>query len=304
VTFLSVFQTFSFVFFLLFTWNEIQIDNKKVKDFYFHMALSIFVIALSTVVFGGVTFIDGYTDRLGINGVGIGDPNFSALILNSGIAIMLAQKHKNSILRILMILVMIAAMVQTVSITGLICFIIILLCYFLVGMKLSKVVRNVFMFFLIATITFQYYNALPQTSKNASVDLYVVRIEEKLTAFSNKDYKTLTTGRSRNSKQNLEYFSGQPIVKQLVGGNAIPPEGVPLSHNTFIDLLLRFGVLGTIIFAFVLAGNLWKSFAYYKNTKENGEVFLLKLVFLIFSGALSIYSGNTMALWYVILLFL
>ena len=36
--------------------------------------------------------------------------------------------------------------------------------------------------------------------------------------------------------------------------------------------------------------------------KENGEVFLLKVVFILFSSTLSIYSGNTFALWYMLLL--
>ena len=302
IAFLFIFQTLSFVVFLLLTWANIKNDGEKVKDFFFNVALTIFIIALSTVAFGGVVFMDGYTDRLGISGVGIGDPNFSSLIINAGIAILLAQNYRNMIIRSGMILVMIAAMVQTASITGILVLLILLLCYFLVGLKLSKSVRNVFIVFLLVVMTTQYYNSLPLNSRNASVDLYISRIEYKLNAFNNKDYQAVTTNRSSNTEKNLKYYSNQSIGKQLLGGNSIPPAGLPLSHNTYADILLRFGLLGTIVLGFIMIKKLWKSFKLYHKTKENGEVFLLKVVFILFSSTLSIYSGNTFALWYMLLL--
>lgn len=303
-SFRSIFQTLIFVFFLIYTWNEIQTDSEKVKDFFFHIALTIFIIALSTVVFGGVVFMEGYTERLGIRGVGTGDPNFSALILNTGIAIMLAQNYRSRIIRIGMILVMIAAMVQTVSITGLLCFLALLTCYFLVGMRLPKAASSILMFFLLVTFVFQYYNTLPDSDRNPNIDFYILRTEEKLNAFSNKDYKHVTTGRTSNTEQNIKYFSSQSVGKKLFGGNPTPPEGVLLAHNTYVDILLRFGWLGSILFYYVTIIKLWNSFRLYNTTKKNGEVFLLKVIFVLFSGTLSIYSGNIFALWYMILIML
>ena len=298
----SVFQTFFFVFFLLFSFNEIHKD--EAREFFFHIALAIFIIALSSIFFGGVVFLEGYTDRLGISGVGIGDPNFSCLILNTGIAIMLAQNYRNRPMRIGMILVMVIAMVQTVSITGLLCLLVLFLSYYLVAMKLPKTARNVLIGCFLVVTLLQYYNTLPQVSRNSSVDLYIFRIEEKLDALANKDYQAVTTNRSLTTEINLAYFSRQSTWKQLIGGNSIPPEGVRLSHNTYVDILLRFGILGTIAFCGVVIKKMWNNFRKYYKTKENGEAFLLKIVFLIFSSALSIYSGNTFALWYMFLIFL
>ncbi|MFF5396691.1 hypothetical protein ACFY5J_04725 [Peribacillus butanolivorans] len=285
------------------TIEEIKNESEKLKDFFFHMSVTIFLICLSTLTFGGVVFYEEST-RVGIRGLGIGDPNFSSLIINSGIAILLAQNYRNPLIRFGMILVMVAAMVQTASITGLICLLLILLIYFVVGLNLSKMSRNIVLFFLLTIILLQFYNGLPQDSKNESIDMYISRVEAKLDDFTNGNYNNLTTNRSSLTQQNLEYYTDQSFLKQAFGGNSLPPEGYNLSHNTYIDLLLRFGVFGTIAFGFVIIKRLWKHFRQYYKTKENGEVFLLKIVFLIFAGTLSIYSGNVFVLWYLILLVL
>lgn len=285
--------------------NDIRDDKYKVSQFFFHMAISIFLISANAVVFGGVVFNEEST-RLGILGAGIGDPNLSSLIINMGIAILLTQSYRNWILRISMILTMIFAMLQTASITGLLVLLIIVTLYILVGFKMGKVVRNVLICLLISGVALQIYTSVPLIQKNENIQIYVLRVEDKLTALKNKDYDTVTTERSKISEENLKYFSQQSTLNQLTGSKFNPNTGhrLTLTHNTYVDMLIRFGSIGAVIFAFFLFKHLVKAFMLYYIEKKDGEIFLLKVVLIFFSGALSIYSGNVFVLWYFILFIL
>lgn len=294
-------NVFSISLFVVF--NDIKDDKNKLSNFFYQMAIAIFLIAANAVIFNGVVFSED-SNRLGILGIGIGDPNFSCLILNIGIAILLVQKDRNLFFRILMIVTMVMAMLQTASITGIAVFSIIVFMYLLSVRSIYRNLKRIFIGLIASCVLIPSSLLLFSNQINKSILIYESRIEAKYSALQSFDYTLFTSRRSAILEDNLSYFKEEPILRQLIGGDFNKNTGFGMSHNTYLDILMRFGIVGAFIFFFFSIKKIIEAFRKYYKNGENGEIFLLKVVFAFFSASLSICTGHIFSLWYLILLIL
>lgn len=298
----------------LYSFFEIETNKEKMHMF---LQFTLFVIILETVhliFFGGVEYmtygqnewlgIEG-TYRYGMLGTGRGDPNYSALKLCFGLAIALAQTSITKILRWFSIVCCVVGLIRTLSMTGLIGGFIILLGYVFFTPSLPKKIKIVVLSIVIGgMILILYIGGYIQIQ---NLEEYISRIVEKIHQFMVGDLSGATTNRSSNLENNWNYFWGQSGIGILFGGNHLPPGNLTgLSHNTYMDMLLRFGIIGCFLLGVLLIYNLQKAIKRLKRYKGEDEmtIVLIKIVQLYFCCTLSIYSSHPYAFMCLILFFM
>lgn len=141
----------------------------------------------------------------------------------------------------------------------------------------------------------------------SGIQTLLLRIYEKISQFAVGNIREFTTGRSYRALSNLEYAFNRVGIKWFLGGEAIPPDGLLLSHNTYVDLLVRFGLIG---FLCIMVRVLYCALRQYKNcvkndySKERVCLLQIKLIYIAFSFSLSIYIYQEAAWWILFLLFI
>ena len=298
-------------FFTAYAYTE---KNRIDRDFfYINMALSIWLAALHCVFMGGVHYHDATSTvlvaRIGVVGAGAGDPNFSGLMLLMGIAILLGTKSLNVILKILLFATMLAATVKTISTTAVVAICFLLIIYFLTTKKLHKGIAGLLVTLFVLCLSYQIYIGLPESSHVPEVDAYIEKTLIKYTQFLDGDFGQATTARSDLSEEYLKYFNSQGFFSLMLGGNAIPLEGKNVAaiaqrlvpHNSYVDILIRYGLIGAAVIILQIVKNVIKAYIALRKDDEERELFLLKVVLVFYSYTLSIYYGSFFAIWMVLL---
>lgn len=266
----------------------------------FALSCIIFLQSLHLLITGGIV-VSETADRAGLIGVGIGDANYSALIICIGVASALTYKKFKWHIKMVCVGVMIAAMVATLSISGLIALIIVIVLSFSIDTKLYKVISRTIIILLIFVLLYQVYISLPDNFHFSGIDDYIARVQEKLDFAAAGDYDSATTDRSylANYKMNLFVYE-LPLHRQLFGFNSLMIGNNFISHNTYVDFFLQFGVVGTLIsFAYIIWRLISSIGRLKKGEKTSNYVLTLKLLFLFFALTISIYQGPTLAMFFI-----
>ncbi|MBE6601948.1 MAG: hypothetical protein E7637_05520 [Ruminococcaceae bacterium] len=302
----SVFYTFLFAFALVLQFCQYR-DRKEemIEKLTFAIMIIVGLIALHTCITGGVTFQDEENMsiiRRGTLGVGVGDANFSCLLLCTGVASAFNCRSVNRILCWIFAGLMISAMLVTLSTTGFIALIVVLLLSVFTNVKLEKKLRNAILVVLFILLLVQIYLLLPPEYRIKNLDAYIARMESKYLALVNDDYSTLTTGRSSNAEIYLGYIHRQSPLRILFGGNTLIPPSLHCgaSHNTYIDFLLRFGYVGAAILLFFVVRSFFRTLAGDKNSRYRKVSLCLKVLYLFFAFTLSIYNHATFAMMFFV----
>ncbi len=268
------------------------------------LSLSIATNALASLITGNASNFDS-NDRLGLSGIGGNDPNIAAMFLCIAFAVILSSWYLKNWMKAPLICILMATLITTVSISGLIGMVLILFA-FLFFMNKDK--RNITLFLaiiLIALLVISLFPLLNISSESESkpteyLDYYQQKLTDKLGALQSENYTDTTSGRLYLSRINLEYFSGQSAVTQLFGGISVNPLGHNVSHNSFVDILLQYGYFGLTAISLMV---IYKFFSQWGLARKTGDCTLLmcKLVMLYWSFSLSLFDGNGICLWLAML---
>ena len=90
-------------------------------------------------------------------------------------------------------------------------------------------------------------------------------------------------------------------VTQLFGGVPVNPLGLGVSHNSYVDLVLRFGYLGASAIILMIFYSTIKCLQKTYN-ERNYSLLLCKLLFMYWGLSLSIFDGPISVFWYALLL--
>lgn len=231
------------------------------------------------------------------------DPNYLGLFLNIAIlSVVVLDLVKNKTLKITLIIFLYASLLSTLSITGYLCNVLIISAYFIVHKKnnLKNIaILIVLGFFLSLNFKFFVNADYPVISDVAK------RIDSKLSVDSKSDLSTFTTERSSIWNEHLEYFAQQPILKILFGGNYVTDFGREasfshVSHQSFIDMLLNFGLIGTLVLLFFflrLTLNYLKNYMK-TNSKEFLFLILVKVTWVFYAFGLSMFPSWTFSIFF------
>lgn len=231
------------------------------------------------------------------------DPNYLGFFLNIAIlSIIVLDIVKNKTLKIGLLIFFYASLLSTLSITGYFCNVVMLSIYFI----LQKKVNIKYFAVLVVVGLFLYTNL----NVFANADYPVIsdmakRITSKSGLDSSNDLSTFTTGRSSIWMEHLAYFTQQPLINILFGGNYVTDAGRDpnfshVSHQSYIDMLLNFGLIGTLVMLFFfLRLTLHYVITYMKtNYNEFLLLVLVKFIWMFYAFGLSMFPSWTFNIFF------
>ena len=274
--------------------GENFIENMKLA-----LTCVIFLQALHMLVTGGI-IVEEETGRAGLIGVGIGDANYSSLVLCIGIASTLTYKKFKWFIKLAVVGVMIAAIVATLSISGLIAMFVVIVCSLSLDGKFYKLILRILVVIVALVLIYQLYISLPDNFHIEGVDNYIARVEEKMEIAERGDIGEATTNRSSIAARKLEYFFTEASPFHQIFGLTPITAGGGVPHNTYLDFLLQFGIIGVLIAIVYMIMRFGSSVISLKRgDKSHKYIITLKVLFLFFAFTLSIYDGPTFAMFFL-----
>lgn len=294
-------------------WAVMAADKQPegMQNIYGSMALASVLSGVHCLLFGGVLYYEATSAlkvaRMGVIGAGAGDPVFSGMYLLIGFSILLCNKQMYMWVRLILMTVLLAACIMTVSTTVIIGLLLIVMLYQLINGSLKGGVAKIFIFLIFVGLLLTVYMGLPQDARNEQLDAFLDKTIVKFEQFASGDFALATTNRSSLASLYLNFYNRQDGLSYFFGGNRIPITEITfsnlVSHNTYIDLLLRFGLVGTLLLLCLIGKRCFASYHEMRASKKY-ELFTLKMLFIFYSYSLSIYYGPFFALWFVFLILL
>ena len=280
------------------------IDSVATKKFFAGVAFAVVLVAVHATVTGGVEFYELYEGseqimRKGVLGVGIGNSNYSGFLLNIGLVCLWYFTVDSALFKVLASIPILYSIVLTQSTSALLCFILILLLSILMTKNINKAFLSVIVFLLVVFCLYVVYTNLPSDVHWASLDAYIMRIEEKLFALGEEDYSTVTTFRSELGAEYLNYiFNEQGLLRLFFGGNPLVIDSVSdmSPHNTYITTMLQFGLLGIVILVVSALRRLHLVFVD-KEHPYRKPFLILKSMCLFMAFCISLYGDNLWLVW-------
>ncbi len=287
---------------------SIDFDNPKaVEKFFKGIAFAVVLISIHAFLTGGVEFYEldaaerksGELLRKGVLGVGTGNSNYSGILLNIGTISLWHFSRIKNLLKCLCTLPILYAMLLTNSLTGLIGLCVVIFVSIMLGEKKGKALL-IFVAVIVVIVTlYNLYVDFPSEKRIPELDNYIFRIENTVDEFKVGDYNGVTTNRTNLAKKYLNYiFNEQSFFGMMFGGNSLQVESITkaVTHNTFINLLLQFGVIGTIIFLILIIIRFVKNYKSKANPNYKG-IIVLKTFCVIAGLGASLYANNLWMLW-------
>ena len=225
------------------------------------------------------------------------DPNYFTFFCYTAIISLLTLDMYNKKVRAILICIFQICVLSTLSITGIVCGIIIWMLYFLMTHKINMKLFLLIPIMLLCAVGL--YNYGLQNQDTPIIGDLSMRIYDKILSLQIGDMETVTTGRTSLSEAHLEYFMNQGFFKMLFGGNLANTRITQLgsirfaAHNEYSDILLNVGIVGAVLF---FGGFLYNTYHAYRikcldKTKERSSncIILVKLLWLLYAGTLTLF---------------
>lgn len=181
----------------------------------------------------------------------LGDPNFAGLFYALCVVTALMLKGIPRVLRLVFIAIFGILILQTASLSAILTLII--LSVFTIILKFrgkSVAILSVGTFAVIVVTALLL--AIPQFRQIDAVNGLIIRVNEKLSYIPRGRWDLLTTDRWDIWSQAMGIFLSKPLWAQLIGGSVITvmardPSINFACHNSYIQSILNFGVLGMLM---------------------------------------------------------
>lgn len=256
-------------------------------------SLMLFIIFLFATLSGFYGLFNGNEVDGRISGT-IGDANYSALFYLLGFFSLLGTEVITSLrIKVILSLIIFIFMLMTISLQGILGFVLLSILYFLVK---NKKVAIIMMLLIIIFAVIVYY--LPIETRLLYGIKY--RAMNSIQYFIAGDYSMLTSNRTDLFNDYLLYFFSQNNLTIFFGGQNIVfgyareytlNRFSYISHNSYIDMLYAVGFVGTIYILGCFVYDIINNLKSYKTS--NKEYYLaivfLKLTILWFSLGLSMF---------------
>ena len=185
----------------------------------------------------------------------VNDANYAGCFYNIALFMaMCSDSFRKWYLRLPIVALLAYFILLTASQTALLCMLIgfcvyVILRYRMAGIPLALIIFSGAAIFVAALIYIPALRDAPALSTISN------RIQASLVEMQSGDVATLTTNRSELWRLAWEYFTELPLHKKLLGGSAMTMlislpelyETIGAVHQSFIQGLLDFGILGTLV---------------------------------------------------------
>lgn len=234
------------------------------------------------------------------------DPNYFGFYLNLAVfATMLSPAFKKLYIKIPLLLVLYYLIVASGSLTALICNVL-AWCVFIVLRYKQKAAVILVVTAIVGAGGYLSMTTLPVVRDLSVVQSLQQRMESQFSDMFGADEKVdadaLTSGRSRSWRYYLKYFGSQELTAKLFGGNIVMSSSIDpkfieennaAPHQVYIQFLLNFGILGTIVMmlCFLIKGALYLA-RYIKDQEDIVIMFLMSTFMWLFYGSTLDYFPN------------
>lgn len=299
---------FTLLYYYAIVINKRYIENDElfINRLTFSFSVICVLISLHAAITGGVVYNEfdatkAYYIRKGLLGVGIGDPNYSSILICIGLVSTVLNKRFHLLYKLIAVFILLKALTITLSTSGIIAITVAVILILLINNNIPKKIKYITVAFFVLLIVISFYNSFPDPVKIPSVDKYIERILSKVDALMSGNWNTLTSKRSSISDTYWKYIEKEDLLHFLFGFNSLTCASDYVPHNTYIDFILQFGIIGSALYLYVLIKKFKNVIIEKSNLLYRKVVITLKVVFLLYMAALSIYQGSIFAIMMVIL---
>lgn len=203
----------------------------------------------------------------------LGDANYAACFYDIAIFMMICVDMK-WYFRLPILAALFSFMFMASSITGMLCCVIGLGIYIILRYKLMGLP----MMLLFGIIMFGLFNVMlyvPQVKNIAILSTLSSRLTQAMIDMEIGNTSRLTTGRSQLWSIAWTYFTKQPALNQLIGGNVVTSvlseeyflKSVGAVHQSYLQAALNFGIIGAVvIFVTRIFQTISDVFCYFRGT--------------------------------------
>ena len=304
----EIIKTAQFPLFVLYVFEEDRMGRVQWNTFWRLFGISCVLVAIHQIVFGGIEYAISSGEvasmRYGIIGTGTGDPNYGGLRLVTGVICVFYTINRR-ILKWPMVLILLYAMVNTLSLTTLASLILIICTGVFFEPTASKKVRWVAGIAFVVVLVWYLAPLIPKEYLPSGMDALLFRIDERLTFAQTGNFSAASTRRTSLASGQLEYALRRPTFQFLFGMEPTPAPGFTLfAHNTYVDWIIHFGIVGFILLIILIIKRFFGRMRMIPCGKEQICVQQLKVLYLFYLFGLSVYSSELFAIWVLVLLLL
>lgn len=187
--------------------------------------------------------------------------------------------EKRSVIRSCLLGILLMVTVSTVSITAMIALAIFGCIAFITFNGEKNIVNSVgkriaILIALIALLALSW-DFLMTNSYTAAI---FSRIETTISKFGAGDFSYATSGRDGLFKQYFDYFTELPIFNKIFGTGLLSARyaigSSNYSHFTYLDILICYGVMGTVLYLAMFVGSIWRR----RKTKHFIPILIVKVL--------------------------
>lgn len=262
----------------------------KSQDYYENLLYTVGIFIVFSAIYG---FFRGNTLNFGgfkRKSTTINDPNYSALFLDIGIFSIIGNNQINKKEKIIETSILIISLTLTVSLTGIMLCIAMMLLY--IYMKNKELCAKITIFSILTLIIFIN---IPIPKDNT-----IYGIQKRLSFLKdNTTMNDISSGRTNILSKYIENFFKLPIKNIILGGkntidgayrDKMVKEIGNISHNSYIDMMYMMGMPLTIIIMIITIYNTLLQYKSYKNNKAISlNYFIIKIILIIFAFTLSLF---------------
>ena len=272
-----------------------QGNEEKLNRYIGFVLLCVIAEIIYGVLYNAVS--DGYAWRA-LQFSGVRDPNNMALSCNYVFALLAIANNriKNRKILIIVKIFLAVVVVSTLSFSGICTMIAIFSTSALVGEKKSstkKVLLGLFICSMLV-IAMHNYETLIYSLQNSEVSTLRglgERLSIMLDKYESGDYDAVTSGRTGLWVEWINHIRNGAFTERLFGSthwfDKITEAVGRTAHNAYIDILVKYGILGMILFAI----NVIKSFICRINSRQYTSLFMSVIMLVnMFARSMSLES--------------
>lgn len=266
-------------------------DSEKADTFW---RIAFFVVLISTLLACLYGVMAGTTSDRWVGGsVGYATVFFGTLgTTRFGIYVCISLIYplyymKESLLKYLIIVALTAIVFSTVSLTAVIIWVVEIV-YYIAFTK--KNIISVAVIVIILSLLIGYWHRISQIQIIRPIS---IRVEKVVESINTGDFNKATSGRENLATTYIERYEMASGFQRLAGLATLRRYTNQYSHNTYIDMLTYWGIIGIILLICIQTQHM---ILYYR-TSAFQQIMLLKLIIFVSAATVSMFSLQYWLLW-------
>ena len=199
---------------------------------------------------------------------------------------------KQSVWRVLLIIALVVANLLTISITAIVCLGLFSVVIFYDRIKNARSNKKYAIILLVMVLVAAIVYAYNYKTGLSVVDNITTRLHNIFSIAESGDLAKATTGRTDIASWYLDIFNESGLFHQLFGNANIGYYSeyafTNFSHNTYLDMLLYFGIIPTAVLLIVNLVNIYQR----RRIERNMNYAAMKVAFLVTAFSVSALTSN------------